>query len=200
MTKFKAKKYRADLARPIPFNLVIAEALRSWKVTNGAPDQSAVREWLFDERMRRISLLFEHYGIQQDSADEWFLLAQALANDHVPGFRVAHEQERGVGRPRKVQNNALRSVSPSQGQTRRGPKPIYTSDEIEFFKEHVSETQFELKKDNKPHSKRAAIHWILEIYARIKNKKLSRVRAREIADKHTKTVDNLIKIMSRVKK
>lgn len=46
------------------------------------------------EFLEKIPILFAHYGIA-DSPDKWMLLAFRLAAEHVPGFRLEPDKNRG---------------------------------------------------------------------------------------------------------
>ena len=191
MAKSKGKKYRGDLATPIPYGHALAAALRTWKIADGAPDQTWVREWLRDEQMRRVSLLFQHYGIEQDAPGAWYLLAQALANDHVPGFRIVDKDERPVGRPRKHPSKALKKLL-SSGTKPPGPQRMYSDAEIDFVLKWIPCVQIELENRGKRSGKRAAITAILEVILWARGTFESRRQARLMAESHAKRVHNLI--------
>jgi hypothetical protein len=41
------------------------------------------------EYFQRLEALLNHYDVPREHPEKWFLLADALAREHVPGFRVA---------------------------------------------------------------------------------------------------------------
>ncbi|CAN7707928.1 hypothetical protein [Mesorhizobium sp. LjNodule214] len=50
---------------------------------------------------RKLGLLAQHHGAFSDGKIRWEVLARALANTHVEGFRLLVEESPGPGRPRK---------------------------------------------------------------------------------------------------
>jgi len=56
--------------------------------------------WLADQYRNRMLALYDHYGIKLGFDSEWSLI-WALANDHVPGFKVIREPKRKRGRPNR---------------------------------------------------------------------------------------------------
>ena len=75
--KLIAGRYAGDLASSIveqPLGLLATEQQRV------AHDMA-----MLEEELRRLELLLRHYRVS-DGPDRWFMLALALAREHVPGF------------------------------------------------------------------------------------------------------------------
>ncbi|NLZ41033.1 MAG: hypothetical protein GX886_07230, partial [Comamonadaceae bacterium] len=48
----------------------------------------------------KMLLLLDQFGIARDHEERWFLLALRLAIEHEPGFKVASDEPRRIGRPK----------------------------------------------------------------------------------------------------
>jgi hypothetical protein len=86
----KKKKWTGELKKPIrvrvarPKGLAVTDAETVMKA-NEEMERLAC-DAIYSERMRKLHLLMEHYGIADK--DDWFCLALALATDHIPGFQI----------------------------------------------------------------------------------------------------------------
>jgi len=49
---------------------------------------------------QKMFLLLDQFGIARDHEERWFLLALRLAIEHEPGFKVASDEPRRIGRPK----------------------------------------------------------------------------------------------------
>jgi hypothetical protein len=93
MPTAKKPKYSGLLNEPIlyPFSLDT--------FSHGTQDPEREQTvWLADQYRKRMLALYDHYGIKLGFDSEWSLI-WALANDHVPGFKVIQEPKRKRGRP-----------------------------------------------------------------------------------------------------
>jgi hypothetical protein len=86
----KKKKWTGELNKPIPVRVARPRGLA---VTNPEAVMKANEEMerlacdaIYDELIKKLRLLMEHYGIADK--DDWFGLAVALARDHIPGFQI----------------------------------------------------------------------------------------------------------------
>lgn len=59
---------------------------------------------------RKLELLAQHHDAFSDGKIRWEVLARALANTHVEGFRILYEEPRGPGRPRKDYLDLYREI------------------------------------------------------------------------------------------
>ena len=86
----KKKKWTGELKKPIrvrvvrPRGLAITDAETVMKA-NEEMERLAC-DAIYDELIKKLRLLMEHYGIADK--DDWFSLAIALATDHIPGFQI----------------------------------------------------------------------------------------------------------------
>ena len=79
--------YRGILKTPITFGVGPPAKFAFPFVVSRAERDDRQRAY-DDDLQRRVAALFEHYGIAQDGADAWKLLAMGLAQQHVPGFQT----------------------------------------------------------------------------------------------------------------
>src|SRR5882757_2294876 len=73
--------------------------LRTWQSSH----QRAAERVIRSERLAKLPILFEHFGIDPNSPGAWQALACALAARHVPGFQM----RRATGAPVKVHLDVL---------------------------------------------------------------------------------------------
>jgi len=90
----KKNRLPTELGRAIPFRDVLAKS-RSLGVS---ADEAVLRL-----RVKKLHLLFRHYGLDASMKNLWPVLALKLAVDFVPGLRVTLPP----GRPSKVQEGRL---------------------------------------------------------------------------------------------
>ncbi len=50
---------------------------------------------VISDQLPKLMLLMDHYDIQRDDPERWFLLSLSLARNHVPGFRVEEKNQDG---------------------------------------------------------------------------------------------------------
>lgn len=96
MVKRKQYKYTGVLAKPIHVPLYLASALN--------PDDAELRERAKAEYMGqhldRMVALAKDCGVEFRDPIEWWKIALALAERHVPGFSYADDGPRARGRPK----------------------------------------------------------------------------------------------------
>src|SRR5262245_38597741 len=95
---------RRKSAEPSGYQGLLAEPVRQLSLLElGDPDS---RQKYAADRLKKVDLLFEHYGIDRAADNSGLALALALAARHVPGFKPA---ENRPGRPRedKDRDNTL---------------------------------------------------------------------------------------------
>lgn len=51
--------------------------------------------FFMEERFRKLDLLFDHYDIDRNNPDRWFLLSMKLAINHVDGFWLEEDAQSG---------------------------------------------------------------------------------------------------------
>lgn len=103
--KTAAAKYKGELAEPIVLDPYFAIA--SWisgekGIRPDEKEEDAVRRrkdiWVSHARAQKLPLLLQHFRISLSDKHVWFKLALALAQEHVPGMRLAGKKR---GRPAK---------------------------------------------------------------------------------------------------
>lgn len=97
MPTAKKPKYSGLLNEPILYPFSFENALDTFSHGRQDPEREQT-VWLADQYRKRMLALYDHYGIKLGFDSEWSLI-WALANDHVPGFKVIQEPKRKRGRP-----------------------------------------------------------------------------------------------------
>jgi hypothetical protein len=85
----KAGGYSGELAQPLP-------ELRFGELFGDHPDEQVARLVA-----KRLMLLLQHYGIDENSPNPWLILSLRLAQDHVPGFLRKAWNSKKAGAPAK---------------------------------------------------------------------------------------------------
>lgn len=98
--------------RKVRYTGILAEPMVLQKTPSGllsGPEGEKIKEW--DEKANnlqqriRVLALFEHYGLNPLSHEDWHRMVGALASDHVPGFQIIDGPAPRAGRPTKWQGD-----------------------------------------------------------------------------------------------
>lgn len=103
MKKIRKVRYTGILAEPMVLQKTYIGLLTPTE------QEEKIKEW--DEKANnlqhrmRVLALFEHYGLNPLSHEDWVLMVGALASDHVPGFQIIDGPAPRVGRRAKWQGD-----------------------------------------------------------------------------------------------
>lgn len=95
----KLRKYPAELSTPIFVN----DLLLLWH-------QQSLEAFVIDAELKKLLLLFKHFGIDHGDPNAGLTLALHLARTHIRGFQIETARRR-VGRPRNKRDKVLHLCS-----------------------------------------------------------------------------------------
>lgn len=101
-------KIPEKLSKPIPYKEVLTAAN---KYRGNLPE---LERWIQAQRVERLKMLFERYGLNHSQSLDWHALAYALALEFVPGFKVEPIPKRR-GRPPTTGKSSLEPTPRRRG-------------------------------------------------------------------------------------
>ena len=96
MSRRRKTRYSGELNQPIVRRLGLMYSTNS---PTGA-------RWALNEQLLKLPLLLDYYDIKPNDSACWLKLAFQLAQDHVPGMKVAAYAPRGRGAPLKPRDTS----------------------------------------------------------------------------------------------
>jgi hypothetical protein len=121
--KTKARRYTGNLAEPI------------YEGAAGSLDDSVQTSY---RKVDKLLELFDLYNIDSLGKHSWLRLALALAEQHVPGFRVVHELPRKRGRSRTWKAGRADALLRDVDEVRSADKKLTIKSAIDSLRDDPS--------------------------------------------------------------